>query len=118
MEGGLQRIEPAAFGETLDGHDRAALDLRRGDEAGADLRAVEQHRAGAAIAGIAADLGAGQPQILTQEVGEPADGGRHHCFFPPVHPEMELKMAVIHPIDAPARPSSSREISVLHESSR
>ena len=32
----------------------------RRHEAGAGLRAVEQHRAGAAIAGLAADLGAGQ----------------------------------------------------------
>ena len=41
-----------------------------GDEAGADLLAVEQHRAGAAVAGIAADLGAGQAELVAQHVGE------------------------------------------------
>ena len=42
-----------------------------GDQAGADRLAVEQHGAGAAIAGVAADLGAGQAELVAQHVGQP-----------------------------------------------
>ena len=37
-----------------------------GNQAGAHLLAVEQHRAGAAVAGLAADLGAGEAELLAQ----------------------------------------------------
>ena len=43
-----------------------------GDEAGADRLAVEEHRAGAAVAGVAADLGAGQAELVAQHLGQPA----------------------------------------------
>ena len=43
-----------------------------GGEAGADRLAVEEHGAGAAVAGVAADLGAGEAGVLAQELGEPA----------------------------------------------
>ena len=49
----------------------AAFALADGDDAGAHLLAVEQHRAGAAVAGVAADLGAGQAELVAQRVGEP-----------------------------------------------
>ena len=66
-EGFLQRRQRAvAVAEALDRLDRAARDLAHRDQAGADLPAVEQHRAGAAVAGIAADLGAGEAEVVAQ----------------------------------------------------
>ena len=63
---------PPAAGEALDGLDAPALDLARGDEAGADLLAVEPHRARAAVAGVAAHLRPGQAEVLAQDVDEAA----------------------------------------------
>ena len=67
MEGLLQPRQ-SAIGKAFDGLNRAALDLPHGRKAGAHGLAVEQHRAGATIAGIAADLGTSEPQILPQHL--------------------------------------------------
>ena len=50
--------------------DPASLDLADRHEAGADLLVVEPDRARPAVAGVAADLGAGQPQVVAQDVRE------------------------------------------------
>ncbi len=79
MEGELQRVEGTALGQALDRDDLAARRLPGGHEAGANLLAVHQHRAGAAVARVAADLGAGQAQLLAQDLGQPCrrrDGKR------------------------------------------
>ena len=74
-EGALQRRQRAVgAGEALDRRHRAAVALADGDDARADLLAVEQHGAGAAVAGVAADLGAGQAELVAQRVGEPPAG--------------------------------------------
>jgi hypothetical protein len=73
-EGVLQRVQFAVLGQALDGDDAAAFDAGDGDQARTDLAAVEQHRAGAAIAGVAADLGAGETERVTQHVGEALHG--------------------------------------------
>ena len=72
-EGLLQRRERAVRRKALDRLDRAAGHLAHRDQAGADLPAVEQHRAGAAVAGVAADLGAGEAEIVAQRGGETRD---------------------------------------------
>ncbi len=54
--------KPLVTRESLDRAHLAALALPDRDQAGAHLLAVEQHRAGAAVACVAADLGAGQPE--------------------------------------------------------
>jgi hypothetical protein len=59
QEGFLQVCQ-RAIGEAFDGLDRAARDLAHRHQAGTDLLAVEAHGTGAAVAGIAADLGAGE----------------------------------------------------------
>ena len=46
-----------------------------GHQAGVDHRAVDQHRAGAALALAAALLGAGQAEVLAQHVEQPAHAG-------------------------------------------
>ena len=70
-EGRLQCLDARA-GQPLDGGDAAAGDAGGGRQAGADRDAVEKHGAGAAVAGVAADLGAGETGLLAQKVGEPA----------------------------------------------
>ena len=45
-----------------------AVGHHRKGGAGFDRLAVEMHDTGAALAGIASDMGAGQPQILAQEL--------------------------------------------------
>ncbi len=70
-EGVVGRV--LAAGETLDGLDTAAGDLAHRDQAGTDLPAVEPHGAGAAISGVAADLGTGQLEIVPQGRRQPRD---------------------------------------------
>ena len=69
-EGGLQRRQ-FAVGEAFDGAHRAARNAGYGNQAGADRLAVEQDGAGAAVAGVAADLGAGQAELVAQHRGQP-----------------------------------------------
>src|SRR5262249_19107505 len=67
----LQRVElSSSRGEALDCRDRSAVGLR--GEAGARLHraAVEQHRARAALARVAADLRAGQADDVAEEMDE------------------------------------------------
>ena len=72
-EGFLQRRQRAvAVAEALDRLDPPALDLPHGHQAGAGLPSVEQHRAGAAVARVAADLGAGETEIVAQRRCQPA----------------------------------------------
>ena len=78
VEGPLQAREGAVPGQALDGEDVAARDLAQRHQTGANLLAVEQHRAGAAIAGVAADLGADQPELLAEHVGEARERPRAH----------------------------------------
>ena len=66
-------LEPggAAGGEALDGRHLPAGDPGDRGQAGADRAAVDEHGAGAAVAGVAADLGAGQPGIVANHFREP-----------------------------------------------
>ena len=48
--------------------DVGALDLPGEDRAGLHRLAVDVHDAGAALRGVAADMGAGEPQVLAQEL--------------------------------------------------
>src|SRR5262249_3452436 len=66
----LQRMELLALGQALDRLDATAADLAAEHQAGADQAAVEGHAAGAAVAGGAAFLAAGEAQGVTQDVEE------------------------------------------------
>ena len=62
--------EPSGLVEPFD---RGDLVPDRGDrehQAGAHRAAVDQDRAGAADAVLAADVGAGQPEVVAQRVGQ------------------------------------------------
>src|SRR5581483_6084134 len=62
----LHRVELAVAREPLDRHDVVPVGLRREHEARADEPAVEEHRAGAALALLAGVLRAGEAEVLAQ----------------------------------------------------
>ena len=69
-------LQPAcdrgAGGESLDGlYDPVSLDLADGDETAANQASIQQHRAGAAIARVAADFRACQAELVAQNLGQP-----------------------------------------------
>ena len=66
----LDRVELAVLLQPLDGHDLAAVGLHGQHGARLHGHAVEQHRAGAAVGGVAADVGAGEPEDLAEQVDE------------------------------------------------
>ena len=68
-EGFLHRMQRRAIGgQPLDGPDLVSVRHHRERGAGFDRLAVEMHDAGAALRGVAADMGTGQPQILAQKL--------------------------------------------------
>src|SRR5580704_2092695 len=71
-EGALKDGELLARGQALDRADRLSGGLHREHQAGAHRRAVDQHRAGAAHAVLAADMGAGLAAILADRVHQGA----------------------------------------------
>ena len=74
-EGALHRVQFAGFAETFDGRDVAALGAERRNEATVHRLAVDEHGAGAAVAGIAALLDA-EPAELAQEGAQTLAGRR------------------------------------------
>ena len=84
----LQRRQLAVLAEPLDGLDARAVRLDGEQHAALHEHAVEDHRARAAVAGVAADVAAGQVEVVAQEmdeelarldvalVGRPVDGDR------------------------------------------
>ena len=72
---GAGSVRPSV-GEALDRADVGALDLADRHEAAVDDRAVDEDRAGAALAFAAALLRAGQAEVLAQHVEEPAHAGQ------------------------------------------
>ena len=66
----LQRVQLTVLRESFDRGDLGALGLHGEDRAGLGAAAVDEDRAGAALAGVAADVRAGQIQLLAQEVHE------------------------------------------------
>src|SRR5204862_2405445 len=74
-EGLLQRMELLRSGRLpFDGGEGMAVRLHGEHDARAHRLAVEEHRAGAAHAVLAADVSAGQVQLVAQEVREQQAG--------------------------------------------
>ena len=71
----LHRVHAALGSEAFDGGDGMALGAKRRDQAGVHRLAVEQHRAGAAVAGIAAFLDAEMAE-LAQKCPQALSGAR------------------------------------------
>ena len=70
LERRLQIGDGAGIRQAFDGLDLGAVALHRENEAAAHDRAVEPHRAGAAHAVLAADMGAGERKIVAQEIDQ------------------------------------------------
>jgi hypothetical protein len=62
----LQRIELVAFRQSLDGENLFAFHPDRELAARVHIAPVDDHRAGTALAAVAADLGAGEPDLIAQ----------------------------------------------------
>ena len=77
-------MQPALLGEPLDGRDRAAILHDRELKAGVHAYAVDQHRAGATLAMVAALLGAGEIEVLAQEVEQRRPGCDGECLLSPL----------------------------------
>ena len=77
----LQRVQLAVLGETFDRRHRRAVRLDGEYGAGLGAAPVHQHRAGAALAGVATHVGAGEVEVFAQEMDEQGtwlDVGRAH----------------------------------------
>ena len=71
----LHRMQRRAVGgQALDGPDLVAVGHDRQRGAGFHRLAVEMHDAGAALRGVAADMGARQPQIFAQKLDQKGTG--------------------------------------------
>src|SRR5258707_5473035 len=81
----LHRMELAALLQALDRGDLRAVGLHREHGAGFDRLAVEVHRAGAAVARIAADMRGRHPEHFPGQ-GHQAKG---RADFPPAHPRAD-----------------------------
>ena len=66
VKGLLHRVQFAVLGQTFDGRDLAPLGAKGGDQAGMERFAVDMHRTGAAIAGVAALLHAEDLEIAQE----------------------------------------------------
>ena len=82
----------SSVGQTFDGADGAAFRLHGEHQAGADRLAVEQHRAGAADAMLAADMGSGLAAIVTDRVDQRAARIDADGVAAPVDVERELAL--------------------------
>ena len=90
----LHRVQRAVGrGEALDRGDAAAVGLQRQHGAGLHRDAVDMHDAGAALAGVAADMGAGQPQLLAQQFDQQGAAFDLHRVLLAVYRQGDLRHA-------------------------
>ena len=66
----LHRVQLAILGQALDRDDLCAFGLHREDRATLDRLTVDVHHAGAALAGVAPHMGAGQIEVLAKELDQ------------------------------------------------
>ena len=69
-EGGLQRAQRFVVREALDGNHAGTVGLHRQHQTGADREAVDDDRACAAGAMLAAEMGSSQAEHVAQAIGE------------------------------------------------
>src|SRR5712692_1884391 len=92
-ERGLQRVQLGAARHAFDGLNRAALAFEREQQAGELRLAVDQHRAGAAFAELAAVLGAGEAEVLAQQLEQRLVRRERDFVAFAVDRQAELRMA-------------------------
>ncbi len=104
----LQRVLVGSRAETLDGDDLRTVALHGEEQARAGRDTVHEDRAHAAHPVLAAEVGAGQPEVLAQRVGEVHPGGHPHGDLAAVDGEPDLGQLVRrHPLPGPLPPPSS-----------
>ena len=91
----LQGRQRALPGERLDRLDLAAVDLHREQAAATHGHPVDEHRAGAADAVLAADVRAGQPQAMAEEVRQQEPRLDGLLYDAPVDRRFELDHAAL-----------------------
>ena len=69
-EGLLHRMQRAVRRQPLDRRHRSAVERQRQCGAGLDRLAIDMDHASAALAGVASDMGAGEPKVLAQKLHE------------------------------------------------
>src|SRR5262249_49543184 len=106
----LQRVQLAVLAEAFDGRDVAALHLHGQLEARLDDFAVDQHRAGAADAGLAAALGAGEVQVVAQEIGQQPACRHFDALRLAVHGAVDAVLAHFGAPSFSSRPNSSATV--------
>src|SRR5690606_13870908 len=74
VEGPLHGVPVPVARQALDRHDLAAVGLDGEHRAALDALAVHEDRAGAAVAGVAADRRAGLPEVIPEEMDEEQPG--------------------------------------------
>ena len=87
VEGLLERGQLAVAGQPLDRPDLRAVGLDGEHHAALHRLAVEMNGARAAVPGVAADMGAGQPEVVADEVHEQAPRRHLHLDLLAVHLE-------------------------------
>ena len=106
----LDGMEHAPCGQALDGDHLPPVGLVGQHQAGVDRLAVEQHRAGAALPGAAAVLGAGEADIVADDLQQGAaacrPGGDTHRRSP-------LCAALASPSSLPSLPRRERAVRAL-----
>ncbi len=90
MESPLHRRAQPVLRQTFDRRDGLPGHLPDRDEAGASLFAIDQHRTGAAIAGVAAALGPGRTEAEAQHVAQPGIGAVGDADAPAVQGEGDV----------------------------
>lgn len=89
-EGTLERMQGFATGQPFDGLNLPPLRLERREDARVDRDAVDMNGADAALGFLAADLGAGQLQVVAQDVGQCAALRHIERVFGSVDGQVEL----------------------------
>src|SRR6266540_2426611 len=74
LERALDRMELPVLRQPLHGGDRAAVGLNPEHRAGLHRNAVQKHRAGAAVRGVAAHVRAGEPEDVPDEMNQEQAG--------------------------------------------
>src|SRR4051812_34153476 len=106
----LDRMELAALLQALDGRDLAAVGLHREHGAGFDRLAVQHHGAHAAVRRVAADVRAGEAEILADEMHEQEARFDFRLAHRAVHRDADLVLR--HDYCPPARCSALRKARV------
>jgi hypothetical protein len=70
----LHRVEHCAVGNALNGLYRLTFNLSSQYKAGAHQSIIDENRAGAAITGVTANLGANEFELVPQHVGQNLPG--------------------------------------------